>query len=438
MNVRIEVEAANTLPLDSLVEFQGNLKELSKQNYEKLKKDILTLGFSSPIHVWKNENQFFCLDGHQRIRTLKKMQEEGFSIPQIPVVFVHAKNKKEAKQKILSLTSHFGKITNDGLYEFINESGLDFKDVKDDFNFHEIDFDNFEKEFYDESGPVEGEDDVPEVRKTDIKYGDLFILGNHRLYCGDATKIEDVEKLMGGEKVDMIYTDPPYGMNLDTDYASMHEKEVGPSSNAKAKAGTRPNKWRPIEGDDKEFDPSFILETFEDADEVFIWGADYFYQNLPKGGCFLIWDKNNGNEGADKILGVGYEICWSKLRHRQVQARIFGRGTFGHDKVKIHPTQKPVQLHEWFFERWGKDKTNIVDLYLGSGSTLIACEKTNRKCFGMEIDPQYVQNIIDRWEKFTGKKANKILTTEVEPRSKNDKKSITTKSSRTSKRAHYK
>lgn len=148
MQIRVEVEGKDTLSLESLTEFQGNLKELSKENYEKLKNDILTLGFISPIHIWKNKNKYFCLDGHQRIRTLQQMQKEGITIPPLPVVYVQAKNEKEAKQKILSLTSSFGEITKEGLYEFISDSGIDFKDVKNQFHFHEIDFDKFEDEFY--------------------------------------------------------------------------------------------------------------------------------------------------------------------------------------------------------------------------------------------------------------------------------------------------
>lgn len=128
---------------------------------------------------------------------------------------------------------------------------------------------------------------------------------------------------------------------------------------------------------------------------------------LPPGGSFIAWDKRN--ENLDAVLGNTSEFCWAHPPVRRMTARILWSGHHGmqgdDSKTRVHPTQKPAALAEWFFERWGKDRSNILDLYLGSGSTLIACEKTNRKCFGMEIDPHYVSVILDRWEKFSGKKA---------------------------------
>ena len=104
-------------------------------------------------------------------------------------------------------------------------------------------------------------------------------------------------------------------------------------------------------------------------------------------------------------------MCWSKNKHKREIARIKWAGIFGmekeHDKKRVHPTQKPMLLTEWFFNKWGKGLSIIVDLYLGSGSTLIACEKTNRICYGMELDTKYCDVIIERWEQFTGQKAKK-------------------------------
>lgn len=243
------------------------------------------------------------------------------------------------------------------------------------------------------------EDHVPEKSPAITKPGDTYKLGDHRLMCGDSTKETDIARLIKEHKADMVFTDPPYGMNLDTDYS-----KIKGSKNTQAAPGTVAKKYRPIIGDDQFFDPSLVLNFFKEVQEIFLWGGDYYCTNLPLG-TFIVWDKNNGNESADRMIGNAYEMCWSKSKHKKIMARIFGRGTFGHDKVKIHPTQKPVQLVEWFFEQWGNGCQNIIDLFGGSGSTLIACEKTNRKCFMMEIDPHYCDVIIDRWEKYTGRKA---------------------------------
>lgn len=282
---------------------------------------------------------------------------------------------------------------------------LDIPDLGPDFDIDLLGIKDFEIDAADKF--KEGEDDVPEVRKTNIRLGDLFSLGAHRLLCGDSPDRDSVTLLMNGEKADMVYTDPPYGMKLETDYSGI----IG-SSYAKSSFIGGSKKHRPVIGDNEDYDPSFILNTFKSTKEIFLWGGDYYCQLIPKGGGWLVWDKTGGqNSLMDAGFSSNFELCWSKQKHKRDLARITWKGVVGRGGEggvgagTVHPTQKPIKLAEWFFECWGKDKTNIVDLYLGSGSTLIACEKTNRKCFGMEIDPQYCQVIIDRYEKFSDKKA---------------------------------
>ena len=244
-------------------------------------------------------------------------------------------------------------------------------------------------------------DEVPEApEEAKTKLGDLYILGDHRLLCGDSTKAEDVEKLMNGERADMVFTDPPYGMNLDTDYTKMTSTSL---------------KHDRVIGDDVQFDASFVLKAFAYCDEIFLWGADYYLETLhrdyPKLGSWIVWDKRSNEENIgllDKAFGSDFELCWSKAKHKREICRILrqtGHFEARSDDKRVHPTQKPISLSEWFFERWGKGRTNIVDLFLGSGSTLIAAEKTGRKCYGMELDPKYCDVIVKRWEDFTGKKA---------------------------------
>ena len=246
-------------------------------------------------------------------------------------------------------------------------------------------------------------DEVPEVPADPItQLGDLWILGEHRLLCGDSTKAEDVERLMDGEKADMVYTDPPYGMDLDTDYTKMTSTSL---------------KHNRVIGDDVQFHASLVLSSFEYCDEVFLWGADYYVEtlgrNYPNLGSWIVWDKRSNEENIgllDKAFGSDFELCWSKAKHKREMCRILrqtGHFEARSEDKRVHPTQKPVKLAEWFFERWGKGRTNIVDLFLGSGSTLIAAEKTGRKCYGMELDPKYCDVIVKRWEDFTGQKASK-------------------------------
>jgi DNA modification methylase len=251
------------------------------------------------------------------------------------------------------------------------------------------------------------EDEVPEKAPPRTKLGDIYHLGAHRLLCGDSTDSVQVEKLMKGEKADMVFTDPPYGINLETDYI----KRAG---------GGR--KFDKIKNDETVFDASYLITLFKDIKEVFLWGAHNYCHTIDRYwlGSWVVWEKKN--ETSDTTNQGAFEWCWSKVRHRSQIARVRWLAC-DNDKVdkqttRYHPTQKPVALAEYFFKEWGKDTQLVLDLFGGSGSTLIACEKTNRKCFMMEIDPHYCDVIVERWEKYTGQKAQLV----AKPKSQTKKK----------------
>ena len=235
------------------------------------------------------------------------------------------------------------------------------------------------------SSPEDLKDAEPQIDKAEelnklwqVKAGDLWLIGGHRLLCGNSTKTEDVARVMGGEKADMVFTDPPYGMNLDTDFSS----------------------------DDIDYDPSHIFRDFPQCKEIFLWGADYYAEKIPNrnDGCWIVWDKTEGgispNSAYDKMYGSNFELCWSKIKHKRAIARVLWKGIFGlskeDTKSRIHPTQKPTELCKWFIEKFSESNQSIIDLFLGSGSTLIACQKLNRKCRGIEISPAYCAVILQR------------------------------------------
>jgi DNA modification methylase len=231
--------------------------------------------------------------------------------------------------------------------------------------------------------------------ETDIVLGDLFEIGQHRLLCGDSTDSDQVAKLMNGEKADMVFTDPPYGMFLDTDYS-----EIKGSKNAKISGGGK--SYSKVIGDHNDFTPELIhtiFACFSNVKDIFIWGADYFAELIPdkNDGSWIVWDKR-GSEDADKIVGSSFELCWSKGKHKRLIARIKWMGAFGSADARnrVHPTQKPIKLAEWFFNQWGNTDDLIADLFLGSGSTMVASHQLKRKCYGMELDPKYCQVIVDR------------------------------------------
>ncbi len=146
--IRIRCESNKTLLITEIHDFQGDLKELSKENYESLKNEILTTGFSFAPHVWLDENdqKFYLVDGHQRLRVLRRLSEESYQIPPIPVVVVQADDLKQAKRRVLQGTSQYGIMKDDGLYEFMQKSEIDFSDIKS-FRLPDIDTDKFRIEF---------------------------------------------------------------------------------------------------------------------------------------------------------------------------------------------------------------------------------------------------------------------------------------------------
>ena len=393
-SIEITCQGAATIDHKELEPFQGELKSLSKENYSKLKKMITELGFSEPISVWQTNDGLKILNGHQRLRTITEMVEkEGYHCPPIPVNWVEAENYDQAKRKVLALTSQYGKMETQGLYEFLSDSDIQPHQLGTDYHFPEINTDEFVDEYYKEitEDKSDIEDEVPEVKETNIKLGDIYHLGEHRLMCGDSTNSETVNKLMNGEKADMVFTDPPYGMNLDTDYSKMPRGE---------------KKYKSVLGDDSSFDASFIFDI--ESSRYCIWGADWFYSSMPEGFSPIVWDK----QPLHTVAGPQnqFELCWVKPKEKRVIVRHLWTGFTAKEKNedRVHPTQKPIEVCIEIMERGG-DK--VLDLFGGSGSTLIACEKTNRKCFMMEIDPHYCQVIIDRWEQYTGNKAELINET---------------------------
>ena len=278
--------------------------------------------------------------------------------------------------------------------------------VKDNVGYGEWDWDdlanNWDEQLLTEWGldipnfdatVLEAEEDdfaVPDGgSETDIVLGDLFEIGEHRLLCGDSTDSDQVAKLMNGQKADMVFTDPPYGMNLNTNYADIHKNHIGEAKNQ--------NK---IIGDDKDFNFLDFYALFEYVKEQFWWGADYYKNEIPKEGCFLVWDKTLG-EHKERI-GNEFEICWSKQTHKKIIDRIKWVGFVGikkDDGKRQHPSQKPIELCCRYLNDYSKEKNIIVDLFLGSGSTMVASHQLKRKCYGMELDAKYCQVIIDRMKK---------------------------------------
>jgi hypothetical protein len=254
---------------------------------------------------------------------------------------------------------------------------------------------------------LDGEDDAPEPPEPEAAEtvtGEIITLGAHRLMCGDSTSVDDISILLDGVKPDMVNTDPPYGISIVKTGG-----KIGSGGKFRGSVGTGKiipaNVYAPVIGDDST-DTAVAAYNICAAMQIpvlIFWGGNHYANALPPSSCWIVWDKqNNGNDFADA------ELAWT---NQKTAVRICVHQWNGMLKAsergerRCHPTQKPVALAEWCFDKYGKDAKTVLDLFGGSGSTLIACEKTNRACYMMEMSPEYCDVITTRWEKLTGKTA---------------------------------
>jgi|18_taG_2_1085343.scaffolds.fasta_scaffold31864_2 site-specific DNA-methyltransferase (adenine-specific) len=392
--MKIELADINTIK-----PYPNNPRKLSETAIEKVSKSIQQFGFRQPIVVDKDR---IIVVGHTRYRASKKL---GYK--QVPITIAENLTKEQINAYRIAdnRTNEEAKWDDELLKMELKE--LEYKDF--DLKMTGFDDKQINDLLFEEKQGLTDDDAVPDTPEEPItKLGDIWQLGKHRLLCGDATKEEDVNKLMDGAKADMVFTDPPYGMNLKVEQWNTPKKKGQWVSNKK--------NYTNIIGDHEDFSDNLIntiFSNFSYVAEIFIFGADYFAEYLPKrkNGSWIVWDKRSGGLENVKWKTSEFELCWSKIKHQRKIARIRWMGVHGMEKEdtkkRIHPTQKPVLLISWFFDNWGNEDDIIVDLYLGSGSTLIACEKLDRICYGMELDPKYCDVIVKRWEQWTGEKATK-------------------------------
>jgi DNA modification methylase len=348
--------------------------------------DILEYqGWRYPIKVSKLSG--FITSGHGRLEAAKKA-----GLKEVPVNF---QDYDTQEQEYADLTADNAIA----LWAEIDFAAInaDLPDLGPDFNIDMLGIKDFILEPADKLEPGCDEDEVPEKVEPKTKLGDLYELGSHRLLCGDSTDILQLETLIDGQKIHMVFTDPPYGININAAYG---KRMKGNDPEFKRALKNYSN----IIGDDKDFDPSWIFGYFKEQ-SIFLWGANNYTEKLPKG-SWLVWYKKLTPE-MKKMFGWDFELCWTNQTAGSVYEQAWA-GALGHNKkldgdTKTHPSMKSVSLIEKIFMDYPAE--SVIDMYGGSGSTLIACAKTNRKCFMMELDPHYCDVIVARWEKFTGKKA---------------------------------
>lgn len=400
--ISIKCETKDYLDWHNITEFQGGLKIRDEADIEKAKTSILKYGWSFPFFVWVSGKTNYCLDGHARIKVLKALEEEGYLIPELPVVYIQAKNKTEAKQKLLRLNSNFGHFTKESVLEFADDI---------DLNFDEIALPDSVIDFTDATEPTEteGDDEVPEVDEKSepvSKRGEMYELGNSILMCGDSTNAEDVARLTDNKKVNLVLTDPPYGIDV-VQNKSVGGGKIPTFGTVGGKNIVKAGVYEKIIGDDttETAEKSYLIYS-EISDNQIIFGGNYFTDFLIPSRCWIVWDKENSGNFADAELawtsfdkGVKlYKHLWNGM------SREGNRKDEG--KTRVHPTQKPVGMLQKILEDFTEKGEIVLDVFGGSGSTLIACEGTGRKCLMIEMSENYCDVIRRRytqWAKDNGK-----------------------------------
>lgn len=246
------------------------------------------------------------------------------------------------------------------------------------------------------------EDEAPEPPKVPLtKPGDVWELGDHVLVCGRA------EDYRPDVMPNLLLCDPPYGMGLDT---RLGDKFMSHDRTRKGPTGER---FAPIEGDDRPFDASALIAAHANVKEQVWWGADYYRGTIEPGGSWYVWDKRGNDAGMrlDAVAGNVFELAWSRRSHKREILRVLWSGHHGMQRedtrVRVHPSQKPVAVAAFFVERLTSPGDLVLDLFGGSGSTLIACEQLGRRARLVELSPAYCDVIVARWEALTGKKATR-------------------------------
>lgn len=381
--------------IEKLKPYKNNARTHSDEQIEKIAKSMKEFGFINPVLVDGNLN---VIAGHGRILGAKKL-----GMKEVPCLFIEDLTEEQKRAYIIA----DNRLAEDAGWdkELLKIELEDLKNMNFDITLTGFELEDFDFSM-DETEVIEDEFDETIPEEPTSKKGEIYKLGKHFLMCGDSTDINDVEKLMNGVKADMLLTDPPY--NVD------YEGGTGLT----------------IQNDnmDDETFREFLRVSFFNANSVmkegavfYIWHADSEGYNF-RGACHdigwkvrqcLIWCKNTLVMGRQDyhwkhepcLYGwkEGASHLWASDR-KQTTVLEFDRPSVS----KEHPTMKPVGLFDYLIKNNTKKDDIVLDLFAGSGTSIIVCEQNGRIAYSMELDPKYVDVIISRWEKLTGQQAERI------------------------------
>lgn len=374
-----------------LIPYANNSRTHSDEQVLQIASSIKEFGFLNPIIIDGGNG---IVAGHGRVMAAKKL-----GIEELPCI--DASHLTEAQKKAYIIADN----------KLALNAGWDDEILRVEFEaLKELDFDLELTGFsLDEIGELEIEELAPEYEEDadgevieppaepKTKEGDVWVLGKHRLMCGDSTSIDAVERLLDGAKIDLVFTDPPYGVEYQSNMR------------------TKTQKFDMLKNDDAFLDVAPVIEATTKG-WVFVWTSwkvqhkwiDLF-ESFGYPSNIVIWHKPGGGMGdLGKTFISDYEVALVWHRGAELCGKRIGsvwRVAKDGASTYVHPTQKPVELSEEAIDKTTKNGASVLDLFGGSGSTLIGCEKTNRKAYLMELDPKYCDVIINRWQTLTGKEA---------------------------------
>lgn len=416
-----------TIKITDLKPAEYNPRRISDDDYQKLKNSISTFGLVDPIIV--NLKNMHIVGGHQRYDVLLdehmlnndflaelpmiRLGDVGFVFTDTELSIRDDDHEKALNLALNKISGEWDELKLQPLLEELKLSPIDIRLT----GFSEPELEEWNIDTTEETGEGVVEDDYvePDELEVSVKKGDIYKLGNHRLMCGDSTNDEDIKKLMNNQKADMIFTDPPWNVNYG---AVKPDNSQGYTT-------------RKILNDSMTSDQfkEFLTNIFTAVKEILHDGAiTYVVMSAQEWGNIMnvlsqcefhwsstiIWVKDRLILSR-KDYHTQYEPIWygwlsnSRRLHplkdrKQSDVWEIPRPT----KSEEHPTMKPIELCARAITNSTDPDNNVIDIFGGSGSTLLACEQTNRNCYSMELDPKYCQVIINRWEEFTGEKAEQI------------------------------
>lgn len=364
--------ASKKVNISAIKPNEENPRFITDSKFKKLVKSIKEFPEMLETRPLVVDENMVVLGGNMRLKALRSA-----GVFEVPVHQVKGWTQDQKKEFIIKDNIGYGEwdwdiVANDWDLDKLTDWGLDLPD------FPQIE-------------PEAEEDDYeePDDLKVDVVLGDLIEIGEHRLLCGDSTDTNLIEKATKKQNIDLLLTDPPYGI----DYGNQLIK------GNQYKNKTNNHGWRNFgnpEWDKSKPETGVLQYLCEISENQIIWGGNYFTDDLPPTMGWLIWDK--GQRGFSLADG---EMAWTSYNNA-LRIKEYSRA-LANKEEKNHPTQKPIKIIEWCFEysdrHSNKKPKTIFDPYLGSGSTMVASHQLDRICYGMELDPKYCQVIIDRMQK---------------------------------------